>query len=149
MLGNITVGMEVQVKPEEPVSGTYKAKVTVVDHVVDAGVGTLGIRMELPDPDLKIPAGLKCTVRFPQKQENGRGLPLKPPRTRIDSPYETPRIAMEMDMGAMFGMGGHRRRELPGLRRFPLLVKPKAIAGGGKPHPGIVDATLRLIRGIR
>jgi len=71
MLGKITVGMEVQVKPEEPVSGTYKAKVTVVDHVVDAGSGTLGIRMELPNPDLKIPAGLKCTVRFPQKQEKG------------------------------------------------------------------------------
>jgi membrane fusion protein (multidrug efflux system) len=71
MLGKINVGMEVQVKPEDPVSGTYKAKVTVVDHVVDAGSGTLGIRMELPNPDLKIPAGLKCTVRFPQKQEKG------------------------------------------------------------------------------
>jgi membrane fusion protein (multidrug efflux system) len=61
--------MDVQVKPEEPVGGTHKAKVTVVDHVVDAGSGTLGIRMELPNPDLRIPAGLKCTVRFPQKPE--------------------------------------------------------------------------------
>jgi len=69
MLGKITVGMEVQVKPEDPVGGNHKAKVTVVDHVVDAGSGTLGIRMELPNPDLRIPAGLKCTVRFPQKQE--------------------------------------------------------------------------------
>jgi multidrug efflux pump subunit AcrA (membrane-fusion protein) len=69
MLGKVNVGMEAQVKPEEPVSGTHKAKVTVVDHVIDAGSGTLGIRMELPNPDLRIPAGLKCTVRFPQKQE--------------------------------------------------------------------------------
>ena len=69
MLGKITVGMEAQVKPEDPVGGSHKAKVTVVDHVVDAGSGTLGIRMELPNPDLRIPAGLKCTVRFPQKLE--------------------------------------------------------------------------------
>lgn len=68
MLGKVSVGMEAQVKPEEPVSGVHKAKVTVVDHVIDAGSGTLGIRMELPNPDLRIPAGLKCTVRFPQKQ---------------------------------------------------------------------------------
>jgi multidrug efflux pump subunit AcrA (membrane-fusion protein) len=71
MLGKVTVGMDAQIKPEDPVGGTHKAKVTVVDHVVDAGSGTLGIRMELPNPDLRIPAGLKCTVRFPQKQEKG------------------------------------------------------------------------------
>lgn len=79
MLGKINVGMEVQVKPEEPVNGSYKAKVTVVDHVVDAGSATLGIRMELPNPDLKIPAGLKCTVRFPQKQEKTAATTEPPP----------------------------------------------------------------------
>ena len=31
LLGKITVGMEMQVKPEAPVSGAYKATVTVVD----------------------------------------------------------------------------------------------------------------------
>jgi membrane fusion protein (multidrug efflux system) len=38
--------------------------VTVVDKVVDAASGTFGVRLELPNPDLKLPAGLKCTVRF-------------------------------------------------------------------------------------
>lgn len=67
LLGKVNVGKEAQVKPEAPMSGTYKAKVTVVDRVVDAASGTFGIRMELPNPDLRLPAGLKCTVRFLNK----------------------------------------------------------------------------------
>ncbi len=70
LLGKIAVGMEVQLKPEAPVSGLYKAKVTVVDRVVDAASGTFGVRMELPNPDLRLPAGLKCTVTVPEKERN-------------------------------------------------------------------------------
>ena len=65
LLGKITVGMEMQVKPEAPVSGTYKAVVTVVDRVVDAASGTFGVRLELPNPDLKLAAGLKCAMVVP------------------------------------------------------------------------------------
>jgi multidrug efflux pump subunit AcrA (membrane-fusion protein) len=67
LLGKVAVGMDAYVKPEEPINGTYKAKVTVVDRVVNAASGTFGIRMELPNPDLKLPAGLKCSVRFGSK----------------------------------------------------------------------------------
>jgi membrane fusion protein (multidrug efflux system) len=67
LLGKVSVGMEASVKMEEPVSGLHKAKVTVVDRVVDGASGTFGIRLELPNPDLKFPAGLKCTVRFSQR----------------------------------------------------------------------------------
>jgi multidrug efflux pump subunit AcrA (membrane-fusion protein) len=38
--------------------------VVVVDKVVDAASGTLGVRLELPNPDNKIPAGIKCRVTF-------------------------------------------------------------------------------------
>lgn len=64
LLGKIAVGMTGLVKPEEPVKGEYQGKVTVVDKVVDAASGTFGVRMEVPNPDMKLPAGLKCTVRF-------------------------------------------------------------------------------------
>jgi multidrug efflux pump subunit AcrA (membrane-fusion protein) len=39
--------------------------VTVVDPVVDAASGTIGIRLELPNPGHRLPAGTKCEVRFP------------------------------------------------------------------------------------
>jgi multidrug efflux pump subunit AcrA (membrane-fusion protein) len=67
LLGKVTVGMQAQIKPEDPVSGTYTAKVTVVDRVVDAASGTFGVRLELPNPDFRLSAGLKCTVRFLHK----------------------------------------------------------------------------------
>lgn len=64
LLGKIAVGMTGLVKPEEPMRGEVQGKVTVVDKVVDAASGTFGVRMEVPNPDMKLPAGLKCTVRF-------------------------------------------------------------------------------------
>jgi RND family efflux transporter MFP subunit len=63
-LGSVKVGMFAEVKPEAPVGGVHKAKVTVVDKVVDAASGTFGVRLELPNPDYKLPPGLKCRVLF-------------------------------------------------------------------------------------
>jgi membrane fusion protein, multidrug efflux system len=60
-------GMTSQVKPESPLTGEYSAKVMVVDRVMDAASGTFGVRMELPNPHLKLPAGLKCSVSFGKK----------------------------------------------------------------------------------
>jgi multidrug efflux pump subunit AcrA (membrane-fusion protein) len=63
-LGKIAVGMLAEVLPEAPVNGVYQARVTVVDRVVDAASGTYGVRLELPNPDYRLSAGLKCKVRF-------------------------------------------------------------------------------------
>ncbi len=66
LLGAVAVGMSAEVVPEAPVGGTYKARVTVVDRMVDAASGTFGVRLELSNPDYRLPAGLKCKVRFPK-----------------------------------------------------------------------------------
>jgi len=60
----IRAGMVAEIYPEEPIGGRYTATVTIVDHVFDAASGTIGIRLELPNPDYALPAGLKCRVRF-------------------------------------------------------------------------------------
>lgn len=62
--GQIQEGDQAEVFPEEPVGGSHKARVTVVDRVVDPGSGTFGVRLELPNEDYKLPSGLKCRVRF-------------------------------------------------------------------------------------
>ncbi len=64
LLGAVDVGTEAVVRPEAPVGGAYRATVKVVDRVVDAASSTFGIRLVLPNPDYRLPAGLKCTVRF-------------------------------------------------------------------------------------
>ena len=63
--GQIRPGMVAEVRPEEPVGGVYDAKVKVVDKVIDAASGTFGVRLEIPNRDLKIPAGLRCRAYFP------------------------------------------------------------------------------------
>lgn len=62
--GRIKPGQRAWVLPEAPVGGKYVARVEVVDQMVDAASGTFGVRMTLPNPDRKIPAGLKCRARF-------------------------------------------------------------------------------------
>ncbi len=45
-------------------NNVFVARVVVVDPVVDAASGTVGIRLELPNPNYRLPAGLKCKVQF-------------------------------------------------------------------------------------
>jgi len=65
LLGSITVGQHAEVVLQAPVNGTYSARVTVVDRVVDAASGLFGVRLELPNRDYRLPAGLKCKIRLP------------------------------------------------------------------------------------
>jgi RND family efflux transporter MFP subunit len=62
--GKIKVGQRAWVLPEAPVGGKYVARVEVVDPVLDAASGTFGVRLTLPNPERRIPAGLKCRARF-------------------------------------------------------------------------------------
>ena len=62
--GHIKVGDVAEVLPEAPVGGSFKAKIVVLDSVFDAASNTIGVRLELPNPDLRLPAGIHCRVRF-------------------------------------------------------------------------------------
>ena len=64
LLGKVKLGVRGQVTPESPLNTPVVAHVTVVDKVVDAASGTFGVRLELPNPNNRLPAGLKCKVRF-------------------------------------------------------------------------------------
>jgi RND family efflux transporter MFP subunit len=64
LLNDIAVGMRAEVRPQAPLNSAHTARVTVVDRVVDAASSTFGVRLELPNRDNRLPAGLKCTVRF-------------------------------------------------------------------------------------
>ncbi|WP_291992680.1 efflux RND transporter periplasmic adaptor subunit [Candidatus Accumulibacter sp. ACC003] len=63
--GKLSIGEKVEVLPEAPVGGRHTATVAVIDRVLDAASGTFGVRLELPNPTLKLPAGIKCRASFP------------------------------------------------------------------------------------
>jgi RND family efflux transporter MFP subunit len=62
--GDIRVGMRAEVTPRYPAARVHEATVTVVDRVVDAASNTFGVRLLLPNPDLEIPGGVRCGIRF-------------------------------------------------------------------------------------
>lgn len=64
LLGQVSAGTEAHVTIEAPVNSVHRVRVTTVDRVVDSASGTFLVRLELPNPEFKIPAGLKCTVEF-------------------------------------------------------------------------------------
>jgi RND family efflux transporter MFP subunit len=62
--GQVRDGGKATIRPEPPIGGSYLATVTVVDRVLDAASGTFGVRLALPNPELALPAGIRCKVRF-------------------------------------------------------------------------------------
>jgi RND family efflux transporter MFP subunit len=62
--GQIRQGQHAVVLPEAPVGGRYDTTVALVDRVVDAASGTFGVRLELRNRKLDIPAGVRCRVQF-------------------------------------------------------------------------------------
>jgi RND family efflux transporter MFP subunit len=64
LLGKLKTGMKADVRPEGKGQPVYQAKIVVVNRVVDSASGTFGVRLEIPNPNNAIAAGLACTVDF-------------------------------------------------------------------------------------
>ena len=62
--GEIRPGMRARVRLLGGDGGEYQARVSRVDPVIDAASDLFGVELSLPNPELRIPAGLQCRVRF-------------------------------------------------------------------------------------
>jgi multidrug efflux pump subunit AcrA (membrane-fusion protein) len=51
--------------PEGPLNQPLEASITVVDRDADAASGTFEVRLELPNPEHRVTAGLNRKVNFP------------------------------------------------------------------------------------
>ncbi|NBD19261.1 efflux RND transporter periplasmic adaptor subunit [Aquabacterium fontiphilum] len=64
MFGTIQPGQTGRVTPQLKQFGTLSATVTLVDRVVDAASNSFRVRLTLPNPQLSIPSGLRCSVEL-------------------------------------------------------------------------------------
>jgi RND family efflux transporter MFP subunit len=64
LFGSVRVGAAASVSLKPLLPGAYPARVVVVDKLIDAASGTFGVRLQLPNPNHRIPAGIKCSVEF-------------------------------------------------------------------------------------
>ena len=72
LFGKIRLGMDAEVYPEFFEAEPRHATVSVIDQLGDAASGTFGVRLTLPNPDMQLPAGLKCQLQFdPNEPETG------------------------------------------------------------------------------
>lgn len=63
MFSKIRAGQVYEVTAQ--LGGTYKARVSVVDRVIDPASGTFRVRLVLPNPRYDVPSGQHCRVNFP------------------------------------------------------------------------------------
>ncbi|MBC5783735.1 efflux RND transporter periplasmic adaptor subunit [Ramlibacter sp. USB13] len=59
---SVRQGMDLTVTPEFPGATPRSARVTLVDKLIDGASNTFRVRMELPNADLSLPAGVRCKV---------------------------------------------------------------------------------------
>lgn len=63
LIGRVKPGMKVTVSPLG-LPGSYAVPVKMVDRVVDAASGTFVARLELPNPSLNMPSGVRCKAEI-------------------------------------------------------------------------------------
>ena len=61
----IRMGMVAEVTPATSDGSKEQARVTVIDRVLDPGSDSFGVRLELPNKDGHLLAGVRCKVNFP------------------------------------------------------------------------------------
>lgn len=65
--GSFAPGDAVVVQPELPDAPPVTARVRQVDRLMDAASNTFRVRLTLPNPQLSLPAGLRCKVELPAR----------------------------------------------------------------------------------
>lgn len=63
--GKVKMGMKAQITPETPINGHFSGAIKTVDRVVDAASGSFAVYVELANPKLEIPSGVKCRAELP------------------------------------------------------------------------------------
>jgi len=94
--GQVNIGMGVDVIPEIPASTHHQATLKVIDRVLDAASGTFGVRLELPNPQQKLPAGIRCKAKF-------LDLSVKSAARQSDSPKPRSPLAVKATQSIVMG----------------------------------------------
>lgn len=64
LFNHVQVGHAGTVEPEAAIGGRHVTRVTLKDSVVDAASSTFLVRLELANPQRRIPSGIRCRVSF-------------------------------------------------------------------------------------
>jgi membrane fusion protein, heavy metal efflux system len=60
--GSVSVGDKMPIVPELPAASAVTAQVTHIDKIIDAASNTFRVRLSLPNPGNRLPAGARCRL---------------------------------------------------------------------------------------
>lgn len=66
------MGMTAMVAPEILPGQVYRAKVSSIDRIIDAASGTFVVFLDLPNPKLDLPSGVRCRTSFVAQKPAGK-----------------------------------------------------------------------------
>lgn len=118
--GSINAGQQATVRTELPAFATLRAQVVLVDRVIDPASNSFRVRLTLPNPDHRIPPGLRCKLDF--VSAGGQAMP---PAPAASSPAKAPPAAAVLSKPAT--MPVVERVRAPGSAPLP---RPAARPGG-------------------
>ena len=126
--GSIQAGQAALVKTDLPNFAGLHATVTLVDRVIDPASNTFRVRMVLPNPDRRIPAGLRCRVEFTVvKPLNKPAMSVKPAASMAPAALAIPPTEGSA-LAALKAQLSDLARRLPGSRAFE--KQPAAVDRG-------------------
>jgi RND family efflux transporter MFP subunit len=82
LFGSMRIGQQLTVQPELPGAAARPARIAQIDRVLDPASNTFRMRLELPNADGRLPAGLRCKVEIGPREDQSASAPPKAPPAR-------------------------------------------------------------------
>lgn len=152
LYGQIGVGDHAAVLPEMPNGQPHTATVVQVDKIVDPASNTFRVVLQLPNPDLALPAGLRCKADFSASAQVAvRPLPppvTKPASTASENPAPTAASAAATstpprDSAVPEGKASATLINVPSLSSLPAVTSISTPAAGASPEATVEVQLLR------
>ena len=59
---DFSTGQTMTISLPFPINSSHEAKITIIDPIIDSASGTFRMRLELPNKNYVIPAGVSCQL---------------------------------------------------------------------------------------
>lgn len=98
LYGTVREGMVMGITPEFAGAGVRQARVILVDKLIDGASNTFRVRLELPNPGLTLPAGLRCKADLASVATLGATPPSRlAPGARASRPSTDAGLSLRME----------------------------------------------------
>jgi RND family efflux transporter MFP subunit len=125
--GSISVGQIAKVRTDLPNFSVLQAKVVLVDRVIDPGSNSFRIRLSLPNPEHRIPSGLRCKLDLGGVDAKAAPSPVAAPATVPATPKPTPQTPLPAQSSALPSarmVSDHRAPERMLVKQYITSVEP-------------------------